>query len=397
MKSKYHISITNWQRLFIAVHLISLLACQKEKIEPPVITEVINYAASPNDTIVQTIQTGQWVVLRGENLSKVTQVFFSNTPAALNATYCTDSNIVVQVPSISFQSVAKEQWNELIVVNEAATVSFPINIIGPPFISHIRNYDAAPNDTLTGLIIPGQHINIIGYHLNNAISITFQGLEADLSQVVYTDSSAIVKVPEDFSDGDAKLANKINYTNAAGTSTFSIPIFDPAVLDYYNDPLFVLLTGGIGQEKTWAIDFNAEGKSSKFLGPLYFSGVDYGWNNQCNFDGGDCWLWEAEYQTWMPAPGDYGTMTFMLSGNPVEPVVKVNQLVIENAGTFSGTFFFDIEAKTITFIDIVPLNLGWAQIWSTAYVISLTDDGMQLAFRHTEKVEFEIYNFVPKK
>lgn len=373
-----------------------LLACEKDEIAPPVISEIRNYAASPADTAVQTLEAGQWVVVLGQNLGDVSQVYFGSIPATLNQTLTTDQSIVVQVPTIPFDSVARDKVNIVTVVNGSGSASFTINITGAPMIARVRNYAAAPKDTVVNTIVPGQRINIVGYNLKNATRIAFQGLNANLAGVTYTDSSVIVQVPSNFTGADPLLANKITYGTPIDTIEYSIRIFDPAILQYYKDPLFTLLTGGIGKEKTWVLDLDAKGASTKFKGPLYFSGVDYGWDNQCSKTGGDCWMYDPGYESWMGTAQDYGTMTLGLKAGTAEPVAKVTQKGTAKNGAFTGSYFFDVKTKTIAFIGIVPLNMGRDQVWSKAYVISLKDDRMQLAFRDPAKSEMAIYNYIRK-
>lgn len=378
--------------------VLGLSACEEkdDMAAPPVITEIRNYAASPSDSLVNTLKAGQWVVLLGKNLGEISQVSFGSRPANVNPTLITDQSIVVQVPSIPFDSIAREKVNVVTVVNRAGSTSFTINITGPPIIARVRNYATAPKDTVTSVIVPGQSINIVGYNLKNALTVAFQGVAADLKGAVYTDSSVIVKVPANFSGSDPLLANKITYGTAADTINYSIRIFDPAMLEYYKDPLFASLAGGIGKEKTWVLDLDAKGVSAKFKGPLYFSGVDYGWDNQCTKTGGDCWLYDASYESWMGAVQDYGSMTFGIKAGAAEPVLKVIQKGITKSGTFQGSYFFDIKTKTISFIGAVPLNMGRDQVWTKAYVISLKEDRMQLGFKDPNKAEFAIHNYIRK-
>lgn len=81
------------------------------------------------------------------------------------------------------------------------------------------------------------------------------------------------------------------------------------------------------------------------------------------------------------------------------PGVTVNQKGLDETknGVFSGGYFLDTDAKTIVFTDVVPLNMGWDNVdWSKAYIITLTDDGMQLGFKHKGKAELELYSYIPK-
>ncbi len=380
----------------LAALSVLLSGCEKDNLASPVISEIRNYAASPADSAVQTLEAGQWVVVLGQNLGNVSQVYFGSIPAALNQTLTTNQSVVVQVPAIPFDSVARDKVNIVTVVNSSGSASFTINITGAPLIARVRNYAAAPGDTVLNAIVPGQTINIIGHNLKNATRIAFQGVNAYLSGVSYTDSSVIVQVPANLTGADPLLTNKMTYATAIDTIDYSIRIFDPAALQYYKDPLFTLLTGGIGKEKTWVLDLDGKGASSKFKGPLYFSGVDYGWDNQCSKTGGDCWFYDPNFESWMGAAQDYGTMTLGLRAATAEPVAKVTQKGTAKNGTFTGGYFFDVKTKTIAWIGIVPLNMGRDQVWAKAYVISLKEDRMQLGFRDPAKSEMAIYNYIRK-
>ena len=218
--------------LCIVAGSILLPACRKDKTEtnPPSITYLRNYAASPNDTVLQTVSAGQWVVVVGRNLNKVSQVYFGTVPATINSTFFSDTCIVIQIPSIPFQLVPRDKVNVITVINERGTANFEVNITGEPIISHIRNSAASPNDTIVKSIVPGQLIKIIGFNLKNAANIAFQGVAADLTNVAYTDSSVTVQVPAVLSGGDASLANTISYTTMIGTGSFSIKIIGPPII-----------------------------------------------------------------------------------------------------------------------------------------------------------------------
>lgn len=218
--------------LWVVAAITLVSACEDDSVNKsqPIIVEVRNYAASPDDTTVQSVSAGQWVVLMGNNLSGATQVNFGGVPATINNSYFTDHSLVVQVPSIPFELVPPGELNKVTVYSPGGVATLQIEVTGAPLITRVRNFAPAPDDTVAGSIVPDQHINIIGYNLKNATSISFQGKQADLSGIVYTDSSAIVRVPQDLSGGDASLANTISYTTDLGTGTFSIRIIGPPII-----------------------------------------------------------------------------------------------------------------------------------------------------------------------
>lgn len=167
-------------------------------------------------------------------------------------------------------------------------------------------------------------------------------------------------------------------------------------LNYVNDPLWTALTGGVGQEKIWLLDLDANGVSKFFDSPVYFAGDDYAWNGECAKPGGNCWTWFPKWSdnTWIAPKADYGSMTFNLKGGPF---VTVDQKATSNAGVSNGTFYLDKDAKTISFSGVTPLNQGYDQVYIKGRIISLTDNTMQIAFKHPTKAEQEIFNYISKQ
>jgi hypothetical protein len=211
----------------MAAVLILMPACKKDNLNLPVIREIRNYAASPNDTIVNIVGTGQWLVLMGENLGGVSQVYFGGIPATINSTLSTDGSLVVQVPVIP---ISASYVNEITVVNGSGSTTYQINVAGVPVISYIRSSEASPNDVILDTLLPGMGINMVGYDFENATSITVQGVEISLNNVVHTDTSVILNVPVDLSGSSASLANKISLTTRYGTATFGIRIIGPPII-----------------------------------------------------------------------------------------------------------------------------------------------------------------------
>ncbi|MDA3879530.1 MAG: hypothetical protein PF436_04010, partial [Prolixibacteraceae bacterium] len=180
------------------------------------------------------------------------------------------------------------------------------------------------------------------------------------------------------------------------TVTFEVEEFYAGFID---DPLWELITGGIGKNKTWLLDLDAEGVSKFFAGPLYFYGTDDSWETvtEGKTVEGDVWNWSPDWKgnQWLMDAGDYGTMTFGLEGNAT--VVVDNPMFPETNG--SGTFLLDTENKTITLSDVGILhNPGHDAVvnnWGFAKVMSLTEDAMQLGVLRDNSDEGEallVYN-----
>ncbi|WP_258098926.1 hypothetical protein [Marinoscillum pacificum] len=185
---------------------------------------------------------------------------------------------------------------------------------------------------------------------------------------------------------------------AGDTTTLEITTMN---LSYVDDPLWNTLTGGVGESKTWLLDLDAEGQSKYFLGPMYFSGDVWRWDNTCSEEGDKCWIWEADWPSngWIAAANDYGTMTFSLEGGAF---IHVDHQNTPGRGEENGTFFLDADAKTLSLTDAAPLMNDWvdgANIadWSKGYLISLTDEAMQIGYKDKGKEEFIIFNYISKE
>lgn len=175
-------------------------------------------------------------------------------------------------------------------------------------------------------------------------------------------------------------------------------------LNYVNDPLWTLLSGGVGEEKTWYLDLNAEEESRYFAGPLYFYGTDDSWATVTDGEDieGDSWNWSPDWKgnSWLMPAADYGSMTFSLKGNAV---VRVDHTVLGKIET--GTYFLDVKAKTIQMTDAAPLHDegrdGQVINWGDLRVMSLTENTLQLGVIRDEALSGEgpallVYNYVSK-
>ncbi len=169
-------------------------------------------------------------------------------------------------------------------------------------------------------------------------------------------------------------------------------------LNYVNDPKWTALSGGVGNEKTWYLDLDANGVSKFFKGPVYFSSNNYDPSTDC-ITTGACWIWEADWPNnqWIGDKGDYGSMTFNLKGGPF---VKVEHKMNAGLGTQNGTFFLDAANNMLTMTGAQILQNANAKNdigdWSNLKIISLDENTMQLAAKHKSKAEYMIFNFISK-
>ena len=175
-------------------------------------------------------------------------------------------------------------------------------------------------------------------------------------------------------------------------------------LSYVDDELWTFLTGGPGNEKTWLLDLDASGVCKYFVGPLYFYGTDDSWATVTDGETieGDSWSWKPDYSqnTWQMSAGDYGTMTFSLSGTAT--VTVDNKMFTSNSGT--GTFLLDSDAKTLKLTGAGILHNsehdGVVTKWGDVRVMSLTENTMQLGVLRDNSDEglcYLVYNYISQE
>ena len=99
-----------------------------------------------------------------------------------------------------------------------------------PAITSIRNYAAAPNDTVVTGITPGQWVVIHGQNLKNALHIRFNGVEASFNYGVFDNDMAVVQIPSviPFNSVPAELLNTVTYVTTTGSTTYQFNYNYPA-------------------------------------------------------------------------------------------------------------------------------------------------------------------------
>lgn len=198
-------------------------------------------------------------------------------------------------------------------------------------------------------------------------------------------------------------------------TTFEV---DDFCADFVSDPLWELLSGGVGQEKTWYLDLDAEKVSRRFLGPIYFFTETYTWDNLhtasgdnyidadawdwesaitplAGEDGSAEWYWMADYasNSWMCDAADFGAMTFDLKGGAN---VTVDQSEY-GLGNQKGVYMLDVDKHTIKFTDAYPVHdssRDEAVKSATEFrILYLTEDAMQILVYP----EGACYNYISKE
>ena len=117
----------------------------------------------------------------------------------------------------------------VLIINVLASCNNDDDSSSDPVITAVRNYAAAPNDTLVKSLVPGQWIVIHGNNLKNAIKIKFNGVSADFDAGLFSDKTAVLQVPWSlpYNNLDPDVVNTIQYVTTTGTTTFKFNVNAP--------------------------------------------------------------------------------------------------------------------------------------------------------------------------
>lgn len=166
----------------------------------------------------------------------------------------------------------------------------------------------------------------------------------------------------------------------ADTATVVISSLDQNAV---NTPMWIALTGGYGQSKTWVLDLDANGVSKYFTSPFYFGGTGWEWDPAFKDIG-----WSGV------AAGDYGTMTFDLIGDA--HFSSDNKMFPDLSGT--GKFMLYTATNQLATIgaQVIHDKAEGNNVadWNAKMTIkSLTDSTMQLIAKENAD-NWLIYNYV---
>lgn len=128
-----------------------LSGCKKDDtgMGAPSIKQIRAISPKPNDSVLTAALPGQIVVIQGNNLASTTQIFFNGFAASINSALFSDSNLVVTVPAIAWDSIPNGKLNTVEVVTATGRVTYTFTITPPlPLITSLSNEMALAGATL---------------------------------------------------------------------------------------------------------------------------------------------------------------------------------------------------------------------------------------------------------
>nr|MBD3621027.1 hypothetical protein [Sunxiuqinia sp.] len=196
----------------LALVVLQLSSCKDEDMDVPVITAVRNYDVAPNDTLVDVLVPGQFVVLEGAHLQEAMMISFNGIPATFNKALFADNYAVVRVPDvIPFPLVAEEDMNTIKYVTPAGETTFNFNIVaGAPMVAGVFNENPVEGETV---VIGGTNLFLIE--------------EVDFGGAIITEfETSIDGTTLAFTMPASSTSGPVSITTASGTSETAFNVND---------------------------------------------------------------------------------------------------------------------------------------------------------------------------
>lgn len=229
MKKLIYVTNSCIAAVLLVILIFGQTGCKKDSLSSsnaaPIIKTIRSYVASPGDSILTTVGTGQWVVISGKNLKGALKIYFDGVSADFNDALFSDTSAVVMIPEvIAFPLVPSDQLNTITyVTTRGQTVfSFPI-IAPPPVIGSISNEYANEGDS----------VRIFGLNFFMIESLTYGGLPVTGYKNSTDGTSISLAVPA----GITSSGGVVSVTTKSGKSTTVYRVHDYAtgVLQNYDD------------------------------------------------------------------------------------------------------------------------------------------------------------------
>ncbi len=196
--------------------IIWLMAgCKKESTQtglPPLIKSV-SYLTDRNHSL-GSVNYGEWILIKGANLSTTNKVDFNTIAAADSLVYADDTSITVKIPS----TLPDPANNPITVTTSYGSVTYNFKILQP--VPLFTSFSLPAGNA-------GEVISLFGDYLNGVETVKFGNIEATVVSESKTELK--VEVPAGFTFG------KITITTPSGSATsdkvfgFQYVLFDDAL------------------------------------------------------------------------------------------------------------------------------------------------------------------------
>lgn len=283
MKKLLNNRISHLLLLSMMLIMTMMTSCNNDDVSggAPVITEVRNYEAAPNDTIVNKLVPGQWVVLKGSNLKNAVKIAFNGIAVDFNGGIFSDNYSVVQVPSvIAFPSIPEDQLNTIEVVTPNGSTIFNIDIVaGAPELTSISNENPTEGEVVT----------IFGTNLFLVNEVVFSGTTITDYELSDTGTAISFVMPNIVTSGSVSI------TTASGTVSTAFNVNSATTEGFLNFDGIGSFSWGTGLSDS-STDFPGNhGNYAVLNNPVLNAGDGtwWGWERSINTNAGQ-WIPETD-------------------------------------------------------------------------------------------------------
>lgn len=150
--------------------------CKKNSSGPPSITSIRLIDSTKRDSVFNKAVPGTEIVIQGNNLDGVREIYFNDTLAYFNPVYVTSTHVIVTIPSSAPTAAANSSVpSQIKLVTDHGTAMYSFTLYLPP-----------PNITAIALDNTGTMVVITGTNFQGIKKITFPvpGVDTALSYTV---------------------------------------------------------------------------------------------------------------------------------------------------------------------------------------------------------------------
>lgn len=199
----------------IILTFITIGACKKDNIEntaPPTLSSLTTL--TDRSATLESIGYGEWVIIRGTNLSTTSKVDFNGALASDSLTYANDTCVTVKIPA----ELADPLNNPITVTTKYGTATLNFKIMQPmPRVDDFNPAAGAPDDEVT----------IMGAYFKGVTNVTINGVAATILSSTKTEIK--VKVPAGVTYGPVVVTTPVGVATATKTFGLKHVIYDDAL------------------------------------------------------------------------------------------------------------------------------------------------------------------------
>ncbi|MDB5120843.1 MAG: hypothetical protein JWN56_2061 [Sphingobacteriales bacterium] len=170
----------------------------------PVITQIRLINPEKKDSTFTQANPGTQVLIEGQNLGGIKNIYFNDYEASFNSTYNTNDNVIVTIPTKApTEATVPDVPNKIRIVTSHGEVIYDFVLsIPPPVVNRIVNENA----------LPGEKLTILGSNLWLISKVTFPGNKEVTAVTSNADGSIVeLTVPSDIGSASGDLTITAKY------------------------------------------------------------------------------------------------------------------------------------------------------------------------------------------